>query len=343
MPGEGVQNVLHFLWFLAMDGLMSVTEIEFDEGALMPIGVETLRADNTLPFDLYVAGQSRRYLVLYRHRKHPVTRTDIQHLLERGVRDAVHRSNRLPQLPGVPSRHAHQERRHRAARRYRVLREATRALLAEALTQGDQESAVKVTSELSEGMVQTVCDSQTALEDVLRVMSHDYGAFTHSMNVATNCLLLAKRLGIDDQQELLRIGQGGLLHDIGMQYVPRQITDKPGKLTPREQRTVQEHPIHGFKELCLRGDLTWGQLMMVYGHHERCDGQGYPVGLVGPEIHEYARLCAIADAYEAICHDRNYRRASRRRDALEYLGRQAGRAFDEEMMRCWISALDTNK
>ena len=48
---------------------------------------------------------------------------------------------------------------------------------------------------------------------------------------------------------------------------------------------------------------------MVYGHHERCDGRGYPVGLVKSEIHEYARLCAIADVYEALCHDLPYRRA----------------------------------
>ena len=223
--------------------------------------------------------------------------------------------------------------------RYQVLREATRAVLTEALTKGDQESAVKVTGELSEGMVQTVCDSQIALNDLLRVMSHDYSVFTHAMNVATNCLLLAKQLGINDKQELLQIGQGALLHDIGVQGVPRHIMEKPGKLTDRERRIMQEHPTLGFKELCRREDLTWGQLMMVYSHHERCDGRGYPVGLVQSEIHEYARLCAIADVYEAICRDRPYRRASRRRDALEYLDRQAGRGFDEEMMRCWMSVV----
>ena len=58
---------------------------------------------------------------------------------------------------------------------------------------------------------------------------------------------------------------------------------------------MQEHPARGFKELCRREDLAWGQLMMVYSHHERCDGRGYPVGMVQTEIHEYARLCAIAD------------------------------------------------
>jgi HD-GYP domain-containing protein (c-di-GMP phosphodiesterase class II) len=174
-------------------------------------------------------------------------------------------------------------------------------------------------------------------------MSHDYSAFTHAMNVATNCLLLATRLGISDKQELLQIGQGALLHDIGVRWVPRQIIDKPGKLTSQERRIVQEHPARGFQELCRREDLAWGQLMMVYSHHERCDGRGYPVGLVQSEIHEYARICAIADVYEALCRDRPYRRAPRRRDALEYLDRQAGRGFDEEMMRCWMSVVAKGK
>ena len=54
-------------------------------------------------------------------------------------------------------------------------------------------------------------------------MSHDYSVFTHAMNVATNCLLLAKQLGIGEKHELLQIGQGALLHDIGVQGVPRHI------------------------------------------------------------------------------------------------------------------------
>jgi HD-GYP domain-containing protein (c-di-GMP phosphodiesterase class II) len=296
-----------------------------------------------MPFDLYLPGEGGPRvlmggrLVLYRQRQHPMAESDMQRLLQRGVRtlyilqgdsttyreylrDAILTNRDIPPL-----------------QRYQVLREATRAVLTEALTKGDPEAAVHVTSELSEGMVQTVCDSQIALGDLLRVMSHDYSVFTHAANVATNCLLLAKRLGINEQRELLQIGQGALLKDIGVQGVPRHIMGKPGKLTDRERRIMQEHPIHGFKQLCRREDLTWGQLMMVYSHHERCDGRGYPVGLVQAEIHEFARLCAIADVYEALCRDRPYRRASRRRDALEYLDRQAGRGFDEEMMRCWMS------
>jgi len=318
---------------------MSAAEVDFDEGMLMPIGVETLCASHVLPFDLYLPGKRCNRLVLYRQRKHPISEADLQRLTQRGIRrlyiaqgdSATYREylrNTILKNDDIPP-----------VQRYQILREATRAVLTEALTKGDQESIVKVTGELSEGMVQTVCDSQLALNDLLRVMSHDYGVYTRAVNVATNCLLLAKRLGINEKQELIRIGQGALLHDIDAQAVPRHIMEKTGELTDRERRIMLQHPIRGFKELCRREDLTWGQLMMVYGHHERCDGSGYPVGLVQAEIHEYARLCAIADVYEALCRDRPHWPDSRRRDVLEYLDREAGRGFDEEMMRCWMSVV----
>ena len=131
--------------------------------------------------------------------------------------------------------------------RYQVLREATRSVLSDALSKGDHDAAVKVTSELSAGLVQTVCDSQALLSDLLRVMSHDYSVFTHAINVATHCLLLARQFGISGRQELMQIGQGALLHDIGLKNVPRQIIDKPDKLSERERRIVQEHPCRGFR------------------------------------------------------------------------------------------------
>jgi HD-GYP domain-containing protein (c-di-GMP phosphodiesterase class II) len=79
--------------------------------------------------------------------------------------------------------------------------------------------------------------------------------------------------------------------------------------------------------------------MMVYQHHERCDGRGYPAGVTRTEIHEHGRICAIADVCDALMRDRPYRKASLRADVVEYLDRQAGRGFDEEMARCWMAAI----
>lgn len=306
---------------------------------MMPIGIGTLTTSSELNFDVYLQAEQSAEMVLYRGRNHPFTQTDIDRLVGRGVRtlyisfgdstsyrdyvrDNILKNSEIP-----------------AAERYQALREATRDVLSELLVNGDPASTVSATRDLSQEMVRTVCDSKLIVNELLKAMSHDYSAFTHVMNTSTYCLLLAKRMGISDGQELLRIGQGALLHDIGMQFVPRRILDKPRKLTDKERQIVQQHTTRGFVELSLRPDLTAGQLMMVYQHHERCDGRGYPVGLVRSEIHDHARLCAVVDVYAALTNERPHRSASLRGNVLEYMDRQAGRAFDEEMTRCWIDAI----
>lgn len=312
---------------------------EPERGVLMPIALGTLCASTILDFDLYVQSEKPNHLVLYRQRSHPLTQTDLDQLIGRGVRALYissadsgsyrkHLREQILKNENIPP-----------VQRYQALCEAARAVLSEALSNHDSETAVEFTKELSQEMVRTVCESPLILDELVKAMSHDYSRFTHAMNVSTCCLLLAKQWGISDRKELLEIGQGGLLHDIGMQHVPRQILDKPTKLTARERQIVQQHTTHGFLQLCHRDDLTAGQLLMVYGHHEHYDGSGYPAGLVRSEIHVYARLCAIADTYAAMMSDRPYRRASRKINVIEFLDRQAGRAFDEEMTRCWIACI----
>jgi len=316
---------------------MTVSDAEC--GALMAVALGTLSAASVLAFDLYLPGERPDNLVLYRQRSHAFAQADIDRLLQRGVRTLY-----------IPSGDSEAYRDHlrdnilkneeiTPTRRYQALREATRAVLSDALCRSDSQAAVAVSMEVGQEMVRTVCNSKLIIDELLKAMAHDYSSFTHAMNVSTYCLLLAQKWGISDERELIQIGQAALLHDIGMQHVPRRILDKPGKLTLRERQIVQQHPTRGFLELCDRDDLTTGQLRMVYEHHERCDGRGYPTGLVRAEIHVYARLCAIADSYAALTSNRNHRRASRKVNVIEYLDHQAGRAYDEEMTRCWIATV----
>jgi HD-GYP domain-containing protein (c-di-GMP phosphodiesterase class II) len=319
--------------------MSTVANCEPQPGMLMPIALSTLCASEMLDFDLYLQAGLARQPVLYRQRSYPFTQGDLESLVERGVQtlyivsaDASHYRDHLCETilknENIPP-----------LKRYQALREATRTVLSEALGNDNCDAAVEVTRDLSKQMVQTVCESKLILSELLQAMSHDYSRFTSAMNVATYCLVLAQKWGITNEQDLLRIGQGALLHDIGMRHVPRHILDKPAKFTARERHIVQRHTVMGFLELCRRDDLTTGQLMMVYGHHERCDGGGYPCGLVRSEIHEYARICAIADSYAAMLGDRSHRRAARKSNVISYLDRQAGRAFDEELTRCWLAAV----
>ena len=79
--------------------------------------------------------------------------------------------------------------------------------------------------------------------------------------------------------------------------------------------------------------------MIVYQHHERIDGKGYPVGLSGEEIHPWAKLCAVVDVFDALTGKRPYRRSISLAQALQYLEQMSCTQFDQEIVQCWIRAM----
>ena len=79
--------------------------------------------------------------------------------------------------------------------------------------------------------------------------------------------------------------------------------------------------------------------MMVYQHHERIDGSGYPVSIVKDEIHPWAQLLSVVDVFDALTSKRPYRKKMRMEDALAYLEHRADTHFDSEIVRCWVSAV----
>ena len=132
---------------------------------------------------------------------------------------------------------------------------------------------------------------------------------------------------------------GAMLHDIGKRHVPPAILNKPGPLTKEEFGMIREHPYAGYVELCERDDVTFAQLMMVYHHHEKIDGTGYPVGVTGSEMHPWARICAVVDIFDAITGERPYRKPMSIPEAITHLDGIAGTHLDEEMVSCWTTAM----
>ena len=171
------------------------------------------------------------------------------------------------------------------------------------------------------------------------MVQHDFNTFTHLTNVAGFANLLAEKMGHTDPVVKEQITVGAFLHDIGKRFIPAQLLRKKGALTEQEWSLIQTHPQRGYEDLCDRKDLTEGQLMMVYSHHEKLDGKGYPVGMVGDEIHPWARLLAVVDVFDAITSLRPYRTPMKLSEGLEFLQRHAGTHFESEMVRCWISTM----
>jgi hypothetical protein len=160
-------------------------------------------------------------------------------------------------------------------------------------------------------------------------------------NLAGYAVQLAKLTGTTDLDELEQIAVGALVHDIGARTLQVDPAANSVRWTADEREQVERHPQASYESLLSSG-LTNGQLMMAYQHHERIDGRGYPVGILGEETHPWARLMAIVDRFDAMTTARGYRRALELPEALAQLEREAGSGLDLEMTRCWIRSLTSN-
>ncbi|MCF7924426.1 MAG: HD domain-containing protein [Candidatus Izimaplasma sp.] len=120
---------------------------------------------------------------------------------------------------------------------------------------------------------------------------------THSNQVSVYCHQLGKALGMEGK-ELKELELSGLLHDVGKSYIPKDIINKPGKLTESEWKIIKAHSNIGFEILSTVKEYTNLAKYARY-HHERIDGSGYPEGLKGEEIPLPSRIICVVDAYES--------------------------------------------
>ena len=160
----------------------------------------------------------------------------------------------------------------------------------------------------------------------------------HSKRVTAFTIAIAKALGIPEDQTRV-IARGAFLHDIGKMAVPDAILRKPGALTPDEIAIMREHCYRGY-QLLRRIPFLLDAAEIVYSHQERFDGTGYPRGLKGKEIPLGARIFSIADTLDAITSDRPYRPAQTVTAARAEIERWAGRQFDPEVVKVFLSMPD---
>jgi len=131
--------------------------------------------------------------------------------------------------------------------------------------------------------------------------------------------------------------QAGVLHDIGKIGISSAILNKPGKLAPEEYEIIKSHPRMGRRILEPISMLS-GVVPIIYHHHERWDGNGYPEGLAGEEIPLGSRLMMVADTYEAMTSDRAYRKGLPHQVAVDELRSCSGTQFDPECVKAFLAA-----
>jgi len=186
-------------------------------------------------------------------------------------------------------------------------------------------------------VVDLILSENDVSRQMLSLLSHDYYTYTHSVNVGVLSVSLARALyGSDDKETLHELGAGFFFHDLGKVRVSSDIINKQGRLNETEMGEMRTHPYQGYKILLEMGHLTKEAEFIALQHHERSDGTGYPRGLTGTEIHEYGRICSIADVFDALTSERSYHKALSSFEALELMREQMLGHFEKELFERFV-------
>ena len=170
------------------------------------------------------------------------------------------------------------------------------------------------------------------------VETKDYYTRGHGDRVSRGAVMIARQVGMNsDRTDAIRFA--GMLHDVGKLGVPTQVLQKTGALTEDEYAAIQLHPMRGL-EIVREIGFLYEALNGIMHHHERIDGRGYPMGLAGHEIPEFARVIAVADAFDSMTSTRSYREAKSIDLALGELRKGAGTQFDPLVVEAFIAALE---
>ncbi len=167
------------------------------------------------------------------------------------------------------------------------------------------------------------------------IRHYDDATFIHCLNVAIICHSFGKWLKLPGK-DLDVLTLAGILHDVGKMWIPEEIIKKPGSLTDEEYSVIKMHPTRGYHILePMQVDVRIKNVALM--HHERKDGSGYPSGLRGDEIDEFARIVAIIDNYDAMTSARIYRGALCPFEVIEVLEEEGDTKFDTKYMSAFLT------
>ena len=167
------------------------------------------------------------------------------------------------------------------------------------------------------------------------ISSHSPSLYHHSVNVAVLATAVGMSIGYNRTQ-LMNLGVGAMLHDIGKVSLPEELLQKKERWNEEEQEIAKQHTTLGFNLLRKQHDISLMSAHVCLQHHERLNGSGYPQGLVGKQIHEFAQIVGICDIYDSLTSPRPWRKRYMPQDAVEYLLGSGGHLFEHHLVNAFI-------
>jgi HD-GYP domain-containing protein (c-di-GMP phosphodiesterase class II) len=203
--------------------------------------------------------------------------------------------------------------------------------------------SIRLSGELDRHQVNQVVDdcvdsilrNNSALIWLTQIRNKDNYTAEHSLRVCIYAIALGRELGFKEL-ELQNIGVCGLLHDVGMVRIPKNILQQQNNLTDEEIQIMHQHPVYGKKLLISKTGIYPGAVDVAYCHHERLDGSGYPRGITTERIPYYAKIIAIIDSYDSMISDKPYSHSITTLDACRYIYQGKNTLYDKALLGHFI-------
>lgn len=308
-----------------------------------PINIEKINPNSVINFDLYI--KMGRKFVLYKNRHLLIDREDIGRLLHNAVDTLfIHIKDKknfrtylednvenLLKSEDVPIQ-----------KKAEILHDSAINVVEDIFDNPRSGPAIQRSKQIIGHTVDFILGSPQSFANLLRIRKHDFYTYTHSVNVCTFLVSLARELGISDKKDLKAIGEGGLLHDLGKSMVPSAIINKPGKLVKGEWEVMKKHPTYGVDLARTTREINDISIIIIGQHHEKPGGTGYPGGLKSEELSIFANMASIVDVYDAITTNRPYSTARSPMDAAHFLLENKVE-FNEKILLKFIKMLAVKK
>ncbi len=196
------------------------------------------------------------------------------------------------------------------------------------------EKVIKIVDSITDELIH----NPNIMVNLVEVRAMNDYTFAHCLGVSILAMVTGIGMGYD-YKRLKELGIGAILHDIGKAFIPDDLLYKPGPLSREEYETIKTHTKLGYDVIRDCNDFSMSAAHVAWEHHEKYDGTGYPRGLWGRSIHEYARISALADVYDALTTNRSYREKLMPHEAIEYLRDSEGLAFDPEIAEIFLDKI----
>jgi HD-GYP domain-containing protein (c-di-GMP phosphodiesterase class II) len=188
-----------------------------------------------------------------------------------------------------------------------------------------------------EKVTEYVLANEDSVKLLIQLTTTGFQEYNHAVNVGIFGLGLAREvLGVNSGHNMPEIAAGFFLHDIGKYSIPRHICRRNGPLSAEEWNIMRKHPEQGYKMLEAFNAISEEVGIIVLQHHERHNGKGYPRKLREKQIHTYAKICAIADVFDALTAQRPYRTSKSSFHALAVMQNEMKNEFDPEFFARFV-------